>query len=229
LTAVAGDPAEWRKMPVSPLNLPLPPRFLPMKPINWGEGFWDDPNLRWGSPSYRLEPGDAGYVDPFPLPKHTTKHKKMKRNSFYPSRQGDQITWLMNFALKILARGAALGLTPAQINAIVADCLWLIYLLQSWLPEVRTWAQGCTQSLAIAESGNPGAAQTLPAFTGPPLPGANAPLPATVAVSPGALDAFLRWCSKSKRAASARTTWRKIWALWAAKPRRRITPCWRRS
>ncbi len=36
-----------------------------MKPIRFDEGHrFDDPNLRWGSPSYRLEPGDPGYVPP---------------------------------------------------------------------------------------------------------------------------------------------------------------------
>ncbi len=44
-----------------------------MRPIFWGDGTrWGDPNVYWGSPSYRLEPGDPGYVDnpdfPPPLP-----------------------------------------------------------------------------------------------------------------------------------------------------------------
>jgi len=34
---------------------------------------WDDPNLRWGSPSYILEPGDPGYVPPFPPSPPTNK------------------------------------------------------------------------------------------------------------------------------------------------------------
>ena len=34
-----------------------------MKPVTWDSGVrWDDPNLRWGTPSYLLEPGDPGYV-----------------------------------------------------------------------------------------------------------------------------------------------------------------------
>lgn len=40
-----------------------------MRPILWGDGTkWDDPNARWGSPSYVLEPGDPGYVPPSPPP-----------------------------------------------------------------------------------------------------------------------------------------------------------------
>jgi hypothetical protein len=37
---------------------------------------WDDPNLRWGSPSYILEPGDPGYVPPSPSTPTTNKHMK---------------------------------------------------------------------------------------------------------------------------------------------------------
>ena len=44
-----------------------------MKIAYWDSGLhWDDPNLRWGSPSYLLEPGDPGYVPPSPPPTPTT-------------------------------------------------------------------------------------------------------------------------------------------------------------
>ena len=58
---------------------------LQMKTLHWdainpftGRPFtWDDPNLRWGSPSYYLEPGDPGFVPyPSPLPKPGPKKKK---------------------------------------------------------------------------------------------------------------------------------------------------------
>ena len=39
---------------------------------------YGNPNLRWGSPSYLLEPGDPGYVPPSPPPTPTT-HKHMKK------------------------------------------------------------------------------------------------------------------------------------------------------
>ncbi|MBE2281901.1 MAG: hypothetical protein IAE77_00410, partial [Prosthecobacter sp.] len=56
-----------------------------MKTLYWdainpftGKPFtWDDPNLRWGSPSYYLEPGDEGFVPyPAPAPKPAAKKKK---------------------------------------------------------------------------------------------------------------------------------------------------------
>ena len=37
------------------------------------EMYWGNPNLRWGSPSYLLEPGDPGYVNPLPT---TSEPKK---------------------------------------------------------------------------------------------------------------------------------------------------------
>lgn len=60
-----------------------------MKPLLWdsinpftGTPFtWDDPNLRWGDPSYYLEPGDPGFV-PYPgqvLPKPKEKKKPFRR------------------------------------------------------------------------------------------------------------------------------------------------------
>jgi hypothetical protein len=57
-----------------------------MKPLYWDStdplDVWDNPNLRWGNPSYRLEPGDPGYVPwtpgpPAPLPrKPKPKHQR---------------------------------------------------------------------------------------------------------------------------------------------------------
>jgi len=45
-----------------------------MKIVTWDSGFrFDDPNLYWGNPSYLLEPGDPGYVDPNPLASATNK------------------------------------------------------------------------------------------------------------------------------------------------------------
>ena len=93
---------------------------------------FDDPNLRWGDPSYLLEPGDPGYVPPLPPnPEPKTKTKRMKRNTYFPARQTDQIVWLGNFDTKLPGYATALGLTTPQVTAAVADGNWLIYVLQS--------------------------------------------------------------------------------------------------
>ena len=106
----------------------------------------------------------------------------MKRNAYYPPRQADQLVWLANFANKLPGSAASLGLTPAQVTAAVADCNWLLYVLQTWLPAVRNWAQSGTDAANEAQTGSDTAAQVLPVFTTPALPAGVA------AVIPGALN-----------------------------------------
>ena len=53
-----------------------------MRTAYWDSGdpemYFDNPNLRWGSPAYLLEPGDPGYTPPFPSVTETNnKRKKM--------------------------------------------------------------------------------------------------------------------------------------------------------
>ena len=94
----------------------------------------------------------------------------MKHSKFYPARQGDQVIWLQNFGGRIGSFATALGLTTAQITALVADCLWLVYLLESWLPAVAAVAVGLEEMMcrvAINESFavvilNGGSQQALP-------------------------------------------------------------------
>ena len=155
-----------------------------MKIIRFDGGFrYDDPNNRWGNPSYQLEPGDEGYVPPSPVPSQPpTKKKHMKRNSYYPGRVGDQIVWLTNFPDKIVRWATVLGLTPAQVAAAQADCRWLVYVLREWLPAARAWSLACTNAAYEIQSGTGTAAQTLPVFVPPPHAEDVAP------VAPGALD-----------------------------------------
>lgn len=155
-----------------------------MKTIKFDEGFkFDDPNNRWGDPSYQLEPGDPGYVPPSPPTNQPPKRsKRMKRNAYFPSRIADQITWLENFRNKLSGYATALGLTSGQVSAGVADARWLIYVMQSWLGAGRTWSLACTDAVAEAQSGDGSALMVLPVFT-PPTPPTG-----VVAVNTGALD-----------------------------------------
>jgi hypothetical protein len=154
-----------------------------MKPLTWDSNkHFDDPNLRWGEPSYELEPGDSGYVPPIPLVHEPlTKQKRMKHARYYPERQADQVIWLQNFAAKLAGYATALGLAPATVTAAVADCLWMIYILKDWLPEGRAFERGCTQAMLTAQSGTGSAAVTLTTFTAPALPtGVTAQLPGSL-------------------------------------------------
>lgn len=94
----------------------------------------------------------------------------MKHNRYYPVRVADQILWLVNFANKLPGRATALGLTPAQVTAAVADCLWLVYVLQSWLNGVRSFSLGCTQTATLCQTGVGNTAAVLDTFTPPELP-----------------------------------------------------------
>ena len=155
-----------------------------MKTVTFDGGFtFDDPNLRWGDPAYQLEPGDPGYV-PALLPnlEPQTKNKRMKRNSYFPTRQADQLVWIGNFNNKLPGYAAALGLTAGQVTAAGADCLWLVYVLQIWLPAARAWSLAATNAAAETQTGVGSVAQSLPVFTPPALP------TGTVAVLPGALN-----------------------------------------
>ncbi|MBI3880251.1 MAG: hypothetical protein HY301_09320, partial [Verrucomicrobia bacterium] len=125
----------------------------------------------------------------------------MKRNPFYPKRVEGQPEWLLNFAEKLLTYAATLCVSNARRDAAVLDALWLAYVIGTWAPAARAWADSITDAVSAAESGTGSAAQALPVFTAPPLPAANAPLPATVPVPPGALDRTFKLVKDLKNAA----------------------------
>jgi hypothetical protein len=60
--------------------------------------------------------------------------------------------------------------THHQSTATVADCLWLVYLLESWLPGVRQWAQSGTDQATAAQTGTGTDVIALPGWTAPALP-----------------------------------------------------------
>lgn len=93
----------------------------------------------------------------------------MKRQEYYPSRVTNQIAWLLNFADKLPGKATVLGLAPELVAALVADALWLAYVLQNWLDAVRTFSLGCTQTAIAAQTGD-GGAVVLPGFVAPALP-----------------------------------------------------------
>jgi hypothetical protein len=95
------------------------PNFNLMKIITTDSGFHlDDPNNRWGDPGY--VPAAA------PVNQPPTKRKRMKRNLYFPPRKADLVNWLVNYMNKLPNWATALGLSPVQVSAATADCLWLI-------------------------------------------------------------------------------------------------------
>jgi len=166
-----------------------------MKIITFDSGFkLDDPNNFWGDPSYQLEAGDPGFVDPFPSVNKTKKKaKNMKHNNYYPSRIGDQLIWLITFLTNLPKYTATLGLNAAAVTAIIADCNWLVYVMELWWPATRTWSLACTKAVADAQTGTETTALVLPVFTAPALP------TGTTAVTPGALTRIFEFVQQIRK------------------------------
>ncbi len=72
----------------------------------------------------------------------------MTRNTYFPTRMGDEVNWLVNFINKLPLYATALGLSAAQVTAAVADALWLVYVMQAWLGAVRAFSLACTDAIA---------------------------------------------------------------------------------
>ena len=105
-----------------------------MKTLTWDSGHsWDDPNLRWGDPSYILEPGDPGYVPDPNQPPLSSTQKPKKHNmakSDYIEPNNDAFSAQLNtFKNNIGSYAVTLGVTPAQVAAQAADAIYFAYLL----------------------------------------------------------------------------------------------------
>lgn len=76
-----------------------------MRPMLWDDGtLWDDPNSRWGEPSYVLEPGDPGYVNTAPATGANPKRKGNRTMNETPKIQNV----LLPVAKKMRAGAASL-------------------------------------------------------------------------------------------------------------------------
>jgi len=106
----------------------------------------------------------------------------MSAQRYYPSRSSDQIPWLANFAAKLPGYETPLSLPSAHVDACVASCKFLIYVLEMWLAEVRLFGPAATSAVDLLVSGSGPNAVVLPTFTVPTLPTGVASVP------PGALN-----------------------------------------
>jgi hypothetical protein len=126
-----------------------------------------------------------------------------KQQRYYPPREAEQIQWLQNFGTKVPGKAADLKVTTPAAADIAADARWLVYILVSWLPAVRTWRQACTQAVEQAENGT-GGTLALPVFEAPPLTPADPDnnLPAVVPRAEGALQRIFAFVQSVKGNAS---------------------------
>jgi hypothetical protein len=95
----------------------------------------------------------------------------MKHDRYYPEPQAQQVIWLANFKGKLPTYGTTpLALAGPTVTAAVADAGWLQYLMEQWLPAVRSWSKSCTDALIAAQTGTGSSVMSLPVFTAPTLP-----------------------------------------------------------
>jgi hypothetical protein len=114
----------------------------------------------------------------------------MQRQRWFPSRIADQIPWYNNFADKVVGIATTLSLDDVPAEAVKADALWMVYVLGSWLADVRAFAQSGTAAIEMLESGT--GAGVLPVFTVPALPAG------VTAKAPGALTRILNYVAQLK-------------------------------
>ena len=135
----------------------LLPAFCSIKPLHWdainpltGTPFtWDDPNLRWGSPSYYIEPGDPGFV-PYassPAPTHKPKKRTMPKSDFMPKDDNGKASLFVLFRDNVGQYLTTLGIAAddadivqqaadaTRFRAIVDFCGNMQNAAQGWTAE----------------------------------------------------------------------------------------------
>ena len=136
--------------------------------MNWDQSTWESGFYDQQTPSE--------YFQPQPKPK-----SKMKRTNYYPSRIGDQVNWLGDYAVKLPIHGPTLGAIAADITASANDAKYGNYVLGTWLSAVRNFSPSTTDAVDDVLTGAGTVAMVLPTFTAPALPaGVTAVLPGTL-------------------------------------------------
>ena len=87
-----------------------------MRIIHWDDGYhWDGPNLRWGDPSYLLEPGDPGYTPP------AYRKKKMPKIDYIKKSDDEFAAQLNTYKNNLGSYSTTLGVSAAQVTAQAGD------------------------------------------------------------------------------------------------------------
>lgn len=91
----------------------------------------------WDSGTY--DSGGTWDSDPSPNPKPKKKPKTMARQTYYPTRIGNQIVWLRNLKTKLPTHVAVLGLAAGDVTAFLLDVDNAIYGLDNYRGAVATF------------------------------------------------------------------------------------------
>ena len=93
---------------------------------------WDEPGGTWDNGNW-----DSDLTSSNQTPK---KHKKMKHNSYYPTRIGDRIVWLANLKTKLPGKAALLGLDAVALAAILLDIDNVLFALEKYRGALESFA-----------------------------------------------------------------------------------------
>lgn len=87
--------------------------------------------MRWGDPSYVLEPGDPGYVDPNPTPVLTQKRKRntMPKQDYLNKSDAAFSAQMQTFKTNIGGYATTLGVSTAQVTSQANDTDYFAYVL----------------------------------------------------------------------------------------------------
>jgi hypothetical protein len=141
----------------------------------WDSGFWD-----------------ATASNYFLTTTKSKKQKQMKRQDYYPSRIGDQVNWLDNFAQKLPLHGPTCGVSAGDVTDAVNDAKWANHVLGSWLSAVRNFAPSTTDAVDEVLDGVGTVPFVLPTFAAPALPAG------VTAAPPGVLTRLFTLIAKMK-------------------------------
>ena len=154
-----------------------------MKILTWGSGYhWNDINLRWGNPSYILEPGDPGYIPPpdsAPLSTPKPKKRTMPKSDYLSTSDDAFSAQLKTFKLNIPSYSALLGVSAAQVTNQAADSDYFAYVL-ACQQTMQNGAQQWTKWKTLVSGGGSAPATGAPVL--PTFPTAVAAVPLGVKV-----------------------------------------------
>lgn len=185
-----------------------------MKTVLWDDGTpWDDPNLRWGDPSYLLEPGDPGYTpnstnptnptNPTVIfPKSTQRKTHMKRQPYLPANETGTLEVLIALDTNLPALAAKYDVDDASLLRLRHGRHAYGWFVAA-KPIAQQWSKSLTEEHESMHSGTP-----APSHAMPPLP-ALPPVPTfthnaatvTAQMEPGFFDFLGRFVQSLKSSA----------------------------
>ena len=122
-----------------------------------------------------------------------------EHNDYFPLRVGDQIPWLKNWRNRIGTYQTVGGYASGDITGTVGDADFIVQLIESWTPAIRSFSEAATAYQKLILFGPVATVVVaVPVFTGNPV---VAPPPAPSwpsTVPPGALKRIFAFVKNMK-------------------------------